>query len=135
MKTENILEELIGKMINTYRKYGDDKMLVYGNTPYTGNQIADAIEAGDEFGKHTIDNMIQLALDLTKREKVNNPDDIKTRLLNELRELKADERMYYPSATVFENAPLALIQIASEAKINLIEKTLGIPFSSFPLTH
>jgi len=33
-----------------------------------------------------------------------------------LAKIKADERLHYPTATVFENAPLALIQMDLEAE-------------------
>jgi len=54
-------------------------------------------------------------------------------LRKKLAELKADERVYYQPATVFENAPLALIQLGLETEINLLEQILEIPLSTFPL--
>jgi hypothetical protein len=48
-------------------------------------------------------------------------------------ELKADERLYYPSASVFANAPLALLQNAMAAELNALEWALDIPKSKFPL--
>lgn len=51
-----------------------------------------------------------------------------------LTELKADERNYYPIATVFVNAPLALIQLGLSTRINLLEDLLNLPLSKFPLT-
>lgn len=59
---------------------------------------------------------------------------MKARMEEELKELKADERMYYPSASVVTNAPLALVQTSMEAKINLLERMLELPVSTFPLT-
>lgn len=50
-----------------------------------------------------------------------------------LKMLKSDERLYYPTATVFVNAPLALIQTQLATKINLLEQILGLPYSNFPL--
>ena len=47
--------------------------------------------------------------------------------------LKADVRMTYPTAQIFSNAPLALIQCEIAGKINLLESLLGIPLSGFPL--
>ncbi len=55
------------------------------------------------------------------------------KLKKELEELKSDERLYYEAATVFANAPLALIQYGKMAQINLIEKLLGLETSSLPL--
>jgi hypothetical protein len=51
-----------------------------------------------------------------------------------LREIRADERLAYPSAMIHEDAPLALFQCESAAKINSLEWVLGLPFSKFPLT-
>lgn len=63
-----------------------------------------------------------------------HPDSkIFAKLLVELSELKADERNYYPTATVFANAPLALIQMGLTAQIHLLEKMLNLPYSKFPL--
>ena len=36
-----------------------------------------------------------------------------------------DERFHYPVATVFENAPLALIQLGMEAKLEMLAWVLG----------
>lgn len=55
------------------------------------------------------------------------------KMLDKLNELKTDERNYYPSATVFTNAPLALIQISLSSQIHLLEGLLGLPYSKFPL--
>lgn len=49
--------------------------------------------------------------------------------------LKQDERLYYPRATVFENAPLSLIQLAMETQIHTLETILEIPLTTFPLKH
>ena len=50
-----------------------------------------------------------------------------------LEELMSDERMSYETATVFENAPLALIQMGMGAQINTYEEILELPLSRFPL--
>lgn len=50
-----------------------------------------------------------------------------------LRVLKEDERLYYSTATVFANAPLALVQLELSVKINLLEQILELPRSRFPL--
>ena len=49
-------------------------------------------------------------------------------------ELKKDERNYYTTATMFANAPLALIQFGLSSKINMLESLLGLPLSTFPLS-
>lgn len=40
-------------------------------------------------------------------------------------EILADERLSYPSATVFENAPLALIQLSLEVELHTLQKVIG----------
>jgi len=57
----------------------------------------------------------------------------KKELLQKLKELKDDERLTYNAATVFENAPLALIQLSAETQIHTLEWVLGLPLSKFPL--
>jgi len=54
-------------------------------------------------------------------------------ILKKIAEIKADERLSYPSATVFANAPLALIQMSMKAELNALEWVLGLPLSTFPL--
>jgi hypothetical protein len=49
-------------------------------------------------------------------------------------EIKSDERLSYPPANVFSNAPLALIQMGEEAKLHALEWVLDQPLSKFPLT-
>lgn len=41
-----------------------------------------------------------------------------------LNQIESDERLGYPSATIFENAPLALHQLAQETKINILKWVL-----------
>jgi hypothetical protein len=50
-----------------------------------------------------------------------------------LEKLKKDELNYYPIATVFANAPRALMQLKLSTKINLLEELLDLPISKFPL--
>ncbi len=50
-----------------------------------------------------------------------------------LAELKADDRMSYPSANCQINVILAMIQIEVGAKIHALEWALGLPLSTFPL--
>jgi len=38
--------------------------------------------------------------------------------------MEADERLSYPTATIVENAPLALIQLSLQTKINALRWTL-----------
>lgn len=48
-------------------------------------------------------------------------------LTKALNEIEADERLQYPLATVFENAPLALIQIGLKAKAQAYRFALDLP--------
>ena len=43
-----------------------------------------------------------------------------------LYKLQSDERLSYPSADVWTNAPLALIQVELESKVNILKWVLGI---------
>lgn len=52
-----------------------------------------------------------------------------------LSKLKSDERNYYPTANVFSNAPLALIQLGLSTRINTLEEVLDLPISKFPLNN
>lgn len=54
-------------------------------------------------------------------------------ILAQLNELKSDERLTYKSADIFGNAPLALIQLGLENRVNTLEWVLGLPMSKFPL--
>lgn len=58
---------------------------------------------------------------------------IKTKARLLLMELKSDERLTYEPATVFVNAPLALIQHGLLSQINILEKLLDLPLSKIPI--
>lgn len=74
MKTESI-EKLKQLMVKTYRKFGDETaLLIKDKRSYTGNEIAEEIENETEFGIKMVDNMIQLTIDLLKRDKINMSD-------------------------------------------------------------
>jgi hypothetical protein len=57
-----------------------------------------------------------------------------TQILNRIAELKSDERLSYPAATVFANAPLALTQMGLEAELHCLEWILDLPKSKMPLS-
>jgi hypothetical protein len=44
-----------------------------------------------------------------------------------LDEIMTDERLYYKSATIFSNAPLALIQLSLEVKLEILSWVLEQP--------
>lgn len=57
--------------INTYRKYGNERSIVYGGGSYSGEEIAQEIENESEIGILCINNLLQLAIDLVKRDKIH----------------------------------------------------------------
>lgn len=75
---ENSIKELKKLIIEGYRKYGDDKALVTkGKKSYTGFEMAKEIEDETEFGIEMLNNLIQLTIDLLKRNKMEITEDIK----------------------------------------------------------
>lgn len=50
---------------------------------------------------------------------------IRKLLTEEIRSIDLDERFHYPTATIVENAPLALIQLGMETRIRLAKKLLA----------
>lgn len=48
----------------------------------------------------------------------------KKEIINKIKELEEDERMGYKRASVFSNAPLALIQLSIQTKIDSLKWTL-----------
>lgn len=56
-------------------------------------------------------------------------EEIKTRIA----EIKADERLAYATATVFVNAPLALIQLSMSTELHTLERVLGLPPTQIPI--
>lgn len=51
-----------------------------------------------------------------------NEEQIKERV----NEILADERLSYKTATVFTNAPLALIQYGMQVELHTLQKVLGV---------
>lgn len=51
-----------------------------------------------------------------------NQDAIKARI----NEILADERLAYKTATVFANAPLAMIQYGMQVELHTLQKVLGV---------
>lgn len=46
-----------------------------------------------------------------------------------INELLADERLSYHAASVFNNAPLALIQMSLEVELHTLQRVLGTPLT------
>lgn len=68
---ENSIKELKKLVVEGYRKYGDDKALVIkGKKSYTGFEMAKEIEDETEFGIEMVSNILQLTIDLLKRNKM-----------------------------------------------------------------
>lgn len=57
----------------------------------------------------------------------------KDMILGRINRIKEDERLSYPVATVFANAPLALIQVQLLSELNALENVIGMPLSNIPL--
>lgn len=70
MRQESI-DTLQKLMVETYNKFGSESAIVsIGGKSWTGSAIAKEIEDETEFGIEMVDNMIQLTIDLVKRQKV-----------------------------------------------------------------
>lgn len=65
-----LIDDLQKEVSETYRKYGDQKALIVGRDTYTGNQIADEVEKGSEFGLDVLTKLLDLTIDLVKRQKL-----------------------------------------------------------------
>jgi hypothetical protein len=61
------------------------------------------------------------------------PDHTMTRdaIVTRLQEIESDERIWYPAATVFNNAPLALIQVTLETEAQTLRKVLNLPMVKY----
>ena len=94
MKIESI-DILKAKIIATYRKRGDSPYLTTRNKTYSGNEVADEIEAETEFGVECVNNLIQLTIDLLARDK-----------------------MKYDKPKVEEKPPLVIFQELTEHQID-----------------
>jgi hypothetical protein len=66
MKEESV-ERLKQAMIETYRKFGDDRAIrTRGGKSYTGNEVANEIENETKFGLDLIEMMLNI-----KKDKIN----------------------------------------------------------------
>jgi len=48
-------------------------------------------------------------------------------ILRRIEQIKKDARLHYGIATITENAPLALIQLAAMSELNTLESVLELP--------
>lgn len=64
----------------------------------------------------------------TEKETIKFLKDRRSEIIN-------DDRMGYPTATVFANAPLALIQMGMTAELRLIESALGMEYTKIPINN
>ena len=72
----NVLDNLINTMVADFRSKGDTVMLqtlCMGKSQYTGNELADEIENGTEFGQELVNNLVLLTIDLVARGKETLP--------------------------------------------------------------
>lgn len=73
-KEESLVGKLKAIMISTYRRFGDDKaLLLKGKRSYTGIEVAHEIEIESETGMSIFEGMINLTINLVKRDKIKNP--------------------------------------------------------------
>lgn len=54
----------------------------------------------------------------------------KDQIEERIEEILDDERMSYKSATIFENAPLAMIQYAMQIELHTLQKVLGVELTN-----
>jgi len=93
--------------------------------------IADRATLYDTTGEHVEFPWAEIYKAMDDAKEFNLFNALQSRLVA----LKSDERLYYPTASVQINAPLALIQCTLAGQVNLLENLLGLPLSSFPLKH
>lgn len=68
----DLTQKLKQKVINCYRKFGDNKaILLKGKRSYTGDQIANQIENETKLGFNILNNLLTLTIDLLSRDKIN----------------------------------------------------------------
>ena len=70
-------------------------------------------------------------------ENLTSPKDeeLKEKIRERIQHYRDDERLSYPPATVFANAPLALLQAGSMQTLNELEDLIGEPRSSLPIEN
>lgn len=56
-------------------------------------------------------------------------------ILARITEIKKDERLGYPTATVFENAPLALVQITLTTELHTLERIMDLQPTKVPIKN
>lgn len=70
MKLES-LDQLKENLVKTYQRYGEDKMITTRGKSWSGIELAQEVENETEFGVELINTMINLTIDLVKRDKIN----------------------------------------------------------------
>jgi len=63
--------QLKQKMIETFLKYGERKVLVSKGKTYTGNMLADEVSKESEVGLDMLKCIINLTIDLLSRDRIN----------------------------------------------------------------
>lgn len=54
----------------------------------------------------------------------------KSQIEERIKAILADDRLTYKTASVFENAPLALVQLSLTTELNTLERVLGLPLTN-----
>lgn len=67
---------LIDQLVKDARAYGDEVVITslgLGKCTWTGNELADEVQNGTEFGKEVVNGLVSLTLELVQRgkEKLN----------------------------------------------------------------
>ncbi len=57
----------------------------------------------------------------------------KSQISSRITERLADERLAYKTATVFGNAPLALIQLSLQVELHTLQRVLGVDTTNISL--
>lgn len=67
---------LIDQLVSDARAYGDEVVITslgLGKCTWTGNELADEVQNGTDFGKEVVNGLVSLTLELVQRgkEKLN----------------------------------------------------------------
>lgn len=68
MKNTAVLKDL---MISTYEKIGSERAVLIGGKAYSGNEVVEEIRKETAFGIKLMNDVIQLTIDLLRRDKLN----------------------------------------------------------------
>ena len=64
-------------------------------------------------------------------DEVSDDTEVIRKIQDRINIILSDERLSYPTANVFSNSPLALIQTQLETELHSMQKLLGVELTSF----